>query len=860
MADVVNNDIYNMHDALFNMQKNMMEETDEETLSLGTYGWFNAVLTKMITSNIRVAADNSNEVFPTRAKYDKNVIYHAINSEITDINATPASMEIMFCIKEESLNALFAEQGEVVIISDECKLIVGKYEYHFDYPIQISKQLLENNTIAYSAKYDITYNNSLSDITNPFLPSPYVLKLNGSNYIFIACSIRQVERAIFNKKIQTNNPIDNKTFQFEYDNQLATFYVLADNGTNKVKLNAYFEGTSIPSNELFYCWYNYIDEKTVRVKFDSNSYIPSINTTINAVILTTHGSECEFEYTDNIIAVLEDTDNYIYNSAQIIIMPQSKSSGGKDKKSIDIIKSLLPKQALSRGNIINEEDIINYFNRFESDIVKITPKKKIDNQIMRQYYLYLLLKDSEGIIVPTNTINIKFNIDQANISIEREDKSKQYFFNQGIYIGYNRSENGVICTEEESKNYEFVYTLPYKVAIDTNGPFISYYMDVVDKIYRTYYSYINNNSPIQFICSSFKLQKGITDHNYKLTLTIHQNIDSDYGLVVEEDEEVINKVKVIAVLYDEDNTPYRYFVSKLVDYKTGSEFNYTHEIDFEFDGVINEENKVRLNNGNSIGSNIDDVHNYGYMPRNCKIDIYVVADFGDGKNYGTYSISEYVKGINEYTCTNMFTTPDGISFFENFTEITTSAIDATQDGFIIKSVPVIKYNYASQDDKLMKFFNNIIEYKNYIYKALNILEDGFSIDFKFYNTYGPSYLYKINSDGSSALDKVNITLNFEMMIKKSVDDYTKNYIIRDIQEMFESFSDDNDKFIPKIISTINNKYSNSIYYLAYLGFNGFDSNYQNFFYIESDDINVVPEFICLNRLEDNSPDINIRVI
>ena len=92
--NIVNTDIYNMNEALFNMQKNMMEETDEETLSLGTYGWFNSAISQMIVSNIKVAADNSNEVFATRAKYDKNVIYHAINSEITAINAVPASIPV----------------------------------------------------------------------------------------------------------------------------------------------------------------------------------------------------------------------------------------------------------------------------------------------------------------------------------------------------------------------------------------------------------------------------------------------------------------------------------------------------------------------------------------------------------------------------------------------------------------------------------------------------------------------------------------------------------------------------------------------------------------------------------------------
>ena len=120
---------------------------------------------------------------------------------------------------------------------------------------------------------------------------------------------------------------------------------------------------------------------------------------------------------------------------------------------------------------------------------------------------------------------------------------------------------------------------------------------------------------------------------------------------------------------------------------------------------------------------------------------------------------------------------------------------------------------------------------------------------------------------NKSLDKVNVTLNFEMMLKKSADDYTKNYIIRDIQNMFEEFDEDNDnKYIANIISYINNKYQNSIYYLAYRGFNNFDSNYQNFFLDENlydESIEAVPEFVCLNRINtkdgENMPDVNITL-
>ena len=861
--NIVNTDIYNMNEALFNMQKNMMEETDEETLSLGTYGWFNSAISQMIVSNIKVAADNSNEVFATRAKYDKNVIYHAINSEITDINAVPASIPVLFCILEDSLTNLFEEQGEIVTISDECKFMIGEYEYHFDYPVLITKQVLENNNTVYTAKYDITYNNPLSDIDNPFLPSPFILKLNGNRYIFIACELRQVERNVYTKVMQSNNSIENKMYLFDFENQLASFSIFAkeEDGT-VIKINSYFENTAIPSNETYYCWYTYIDENTVRVKFEPNSYMPSINTKISTVVLTTQGSKCNFEYTSDCIISMEDTDNYNYNAAQIIISPQGKSEGGKDKRSTADIKAVLPKQALSRGNIINETDIYNYFNRMNSSTIRVTPKKKVDNQIMRCYYLYLLLKDKNNIVVPTNTIDINFDIDKANIVSEFKSR-KQYFYKQGTCIGYNRGGRGEICTEEDKDKYEFMYTLPYKISINDMGPIASFYMDVINKVYKTYYTYINNYSPVQFICSSVKFIKGTKDDKYRLNLVLNQNIDSDYGLFNKETNEC--NIKVAVVLYDSNGAPYRYFLGELTDQK---DYSYSYTVNFETDEIINEDNDIKLSNGYIIGSDINDIEEktYGYFPSNCKTELYVFAKFDN--EYGVYNSSNLFKGLDGYTCTNMFTVPDGLNFFENFTEITKSSVDVlTNKIFVIKSVPVLKYEYSKNEENTIYLLNKLIEYKKYIYDAINVLENSFSIDFKFYNTYGPSFLYKINSSMNKSLDKVNVTLNFEMMLKKSADDYTKNYIIRDIQNMFEEFDEDSDnKYIANIISYINNKYQNSIYYLAYRGFNNFDSNYQNFFLDENlydESIEAVPEFVCLNRINtkdgENMPDVNITL-
>ena len=179
----INNDIYNVREVIDDIKKKYIPEEDEETLELGLYGWLGAVLSMQTVSAIKVSAEEANELFPTRARKTSNVIAHALTNNITDINAVPATISILIGFQESDLDTLFESQGDSVVIDNEIPITLGDYEYHLDYPIILSKRILSNNKSVYTARYDMTLINSLSDIENPYLPSPYVVKLNGQSYV-----------------------------------------------------------------------------------------------------------------------------------------------------------------------------------------------------------------------------------------------------------------------------------------------------------------------------------------------------------------------------------------------------------------------------------------------------------------------------------------------------------------------------------------------------------------------------------------------------------------------------------------------------------------------------------------------------
>lgn len=862
-------DIYSTREAIDDLKREFIEEESSETLELSTYGFLGASLAKMTSATIRVASEKANEVFYSKARLQSSIYMHSKQNEI-NVTATPAYMNILLCLVEEDINRLFeAATDNFIVIDSACIFKIGDYEYHLDYPIIISKRTMINNKTVYTARYDISDVNKLSNVVNPYLPSPYLIKNNGYTYLYIACTLRQVIRSIEYSKLVTSSVIDNKTYEFTYDKnyQLANFDIYVTEGENTIRLFPYYEGESV-GDETHYCWYQYIDAYTIRIKFDAGSYMPGINSEISTVIYTTEGAKCNMSYTKTILQNLSDTDKYVYDGIQVMIIPQNDSVGGVNAPSLTELKKKLPKEALSRGSISNEKDLENFLNRFSTDYIRTKSLKKVDNQLMRSYFVYILAKDNDQNVVPTNTINLitKDSDFDELIMDETTDTPVQYILKQGCYIGYNKGSHfGEILknpTEEDLKAYDFIYTIPFKAVISKEGPYISYLMTVMNNDYMTYFSYINDYTPLQFICSGVKWNRTYNgDNSYSMQLSLTQNIASEMGvLTADELGNITSNLKVIVMCYNADGKPYRYFFGEMEDYDIEQTFSYLYNIKFETNDIVNENNYIRIENGYAVNQ---DTVQYGYFPSNTQAKIYVLCKFKDAEGYeveyGRYDLDDFIGGLEGYSCTNVYDVLGGIDFFDNFTKNITSTVTINEDeGFKIMGVPVIKRSYATKEDKFLEFVSNLKDIKRFIDDEATELLEGMGIDLKFYNTYGPARLYTI--DGKTPIDRVNVSLKFNLSLRKASDDYTREYIRKDIKTDIESLDNNESYHLPVLISDMNKTYENSIYYLEFRGFNDYGSDYQHFYASESEDVSDVPEFICINQLDDGSPDITISIV
>jgi len=852
MSTNISTDIYNISGFVDEIQKKYMDDVSEDTLMMGMYGYLNETHSTIIQNSILASSELANEAITTRAKFEKSILAYATMYNIKDIYAIPAYMDVMIGFIQGELDNNMTNNK--FTLDKDMAILIQDVQFHIDYDIIISKNTLSSKEVVYSALYDMTRNNELSDLTNPYLQPPVYLNIDGDKFIFITCRIRQVEDSIIYKKIISNNILENKIVDFQFESQFANFDVLVKDGDVQTYLTPIYEGTPI-NGESNYCYFSFLDYKTIRIKFDRNNYVPKINTDISVLLKTTQGSNGIFKYSDDIIQTLY-SNKYNYRNLSMLIKPISDSVYGADGKTIDDIQQILPKEILARDTIITTKDLQNYFNNLDSN--RLIFYKRQDNQQVRLYYAYMLLKDDFNNVIPTNTIDI--DLGQLDFDNSTPDR---YILNPGMVLALKDSVYTLRKDITDIPLYEltdFAYSSPFTLVVNKSPLSISYYLNNINEQSLFKFKYINQNSPIQFITSSLTCNKLFIDDNnkYKYTMTVSQNINSDYNLVTEDNDGNITMCNIVPVIVLDNNNVKYYAKGKVVSADLHLN-QYNLEFELETDNIISVDNKIKINNIMQSGQDLDV---YAYFGDSLKISVNMYAKLDS--DYGRSDDNGMVPNMNGYTLTNIYETIDDAHLFYNYSDIVKSYVKVYKDSnntirYLIKSVPLLRYSYITTRDRCLEFIKYLQYKKVYIDEALNVLENAFGVDLKFFNTYGKSKLFKIGH-GNDYLDRVNLTLNFEVKLSEDTDTNTVDYIKKEVKDYVENLNEIRDIHMTNLTSVLTPKFAQYIKYIEFTGINNYNALYQYLQRLDLDNVDDVPEFVNINTLSDLKPDINITLV
>lgn len=883
----ISTDIYGIVDQVDSLKARFIDDEDETTLALGVFGFLGDTEAKKIQTATIMTGELGNEMFPTRAKLDKNVLTHAIYTNIDGINAVPAKLAISVGIKEADLdNYMKVDQTyadrESFIFSRSDPIMIGEYEFHFDYDIILRRMKRyrtprfvgdDNYYYTYTAMYDMSNKNYLSNINNSYLPQPILQNFNNYNYIFFGATVHQVSIEETHETMITDSIIDNKSVTFNFNNQMADFDVyVKDNGTGRTtRLRPYFYGSPIDQQETKYCWYLYINDSTIRIGFDSNSYIPGINSDVTIVAQTTLGEEGNFTYNEN-----NNNALYVDFSASgtnkrvtCFIRCLDASSDGKNRKSTQELKALIPIMAMSRGQLTTETDLSNYFNLISTEDIKLKIQKKVDNQLSRIWYAYLLMKDDMKNIIPTNTITI--NVDPTDDYVLYDtsalDKPLRYIIPCGTTFMY---------TKEKGKGYHihsydipipysteyfdeasdtFYYRTPYNIVINADPLYVSYYMTIVSSDKYFEYHFVNTQSMLGFSTTRNHFERSLltNTNEYRFTFEMTQSIIEDFGLVeVNNGEVTTNNIKCFLVLH-QDGVPYRYTECQMMYYNE-MEFSSIWKATLTTDNSFDTRNRIKLVNLFEAGFNSK---NYGFFEDNTEAYLYICARFDEVYLDEDNTLRSVIPDMDEFTLVDVYKVNGGLTLFNNFTDVMNTRIrknvnqERTRFNYDIFSVPVVGEHFfdttnrptSQAEEEVAYFTKELTAKKAYLDHALTLVDNNMDIDFKFFNTYGESKTYTVGYDDDVYLDHLDLTLNFKVKLNESSDLSTRDSIISYIKDYVEDVNDLGNLHFPNLIHDIKEDYADSIVYIDYRYFNDKDIGTNHIQLQDPDDPQIVPEFL-----------------
>ena len=846
-------DIFQAFSLVNDIQRKYYEDDEASTLMLGTYGAQAEIAGTMLERAMIVASEISTEAIPTKAKYEKNVIAHARFVGISDIYATPARMMVHMFIPKKQVDANLVKNKWT--FDKDCKILIGGYEFHLDYDIIIIRNRIKVGEYVYTAIYDMTRINPLaSDISTPNIPPVSIFRTNSEDMLAFTCYIRQIEQTPVYAKIMTDNVIENKTLEFKYHDQLAAFDIDVTEGNETYHILPVYDGTIVTTGEK-YCEYQDIDSKTIRLKFNRDSYMPRINADVTILVKTTKGASGIFPYKEDTICTLT-SERFGYTSIPLLVRPIEDSEYGVDRKTVSELRSMIPREALSRGSIISTTDLQHFFNSTNLKDSKIYFYKQKYNQMEHCYHAYLLMKYN-NIIVPTNTMTVDINTNDMQYN------GRGWYIKPLSVFVLNNDIATLNEDTEECDETPFVYTNPFMIAINKTPIVVSYFLTVFNTTKYLDFTFINSTSTLQFVISTMQVKRsGFTDTDtYKITVDMQQNINTDMGLVLKDEDGNITgyKIKVFLAFYTEttEGTMYRYCEGEIVDY-IENDFLYTARFSITTDNTIDADNRIKLTN---LIQPVSGLQVDSYVDNNIPALLIVMAN--TDIYYGDDGLGESINGIEGYSLCNKYGVKGGMEFFYNYSKMMTSTPilskiegDDTNYKFTINKVPMIRSSFISNEVRMSSVVREIQSRKQYIDYCLNVLEDGFDIDLKFFNTYGPSVRYTMDKE-DKYINRTNLSITFRTKLYSNSEKYILDIAKQDIKNTIEDMDKISDIHFTNIADTVYQKYKDQMEYFEFVEFNGYGTGWTHIYQIADNVKADVPEFLNINTLPDDSADIII---
>jgi len=857
-----------------------------EGYNVGLLGYsldFMSTTTEDVFNTVPIVA---NEMFPNLAQMPNSIYNYASLFQEDNLLSTPAVMECILLLPIDSLlaHSTYGSDGTYMqfILDQRTRVEVEGHRFILDYDILITMRPYRKDYII-TCSYLKEFNNSISNIVNPYIKYQKY-NYNGTKYIAMLVKMRQCDKNEYTTRIIDNDRINITTIQVPFTDQLAGFEVFYRDSSTKKFIQLQKKIVNSKAIKEPFCYYKLKTDNLLELTFTTreNYFKPLFNSELKVEYYTTTGTTGNFDlYTGHDVEVYRNYDKYENNSkVPVVAIVESASTTGTNRPDLLELRDRVADCFATVDSYTTESDLQRHFNSFDIlNDVRVNFIKKRDDIFDRLYTAFSISKDSYGSYYKTNTLQLKIYNSQFDHQFEQSDRKLLKPSNVFIYEG--SSTNKMIKVEKDnifdlSFNNKFIYQNPFLMTVSNNGT-VGYYLNNINDKIQLDYEYVNDSSMVQFICNNIYVYRsslnGENTYKFKVYLTA-TDTDIESPMIDEEGNDT-GRVHVVLSFLFKNGKEAGYIECKKTSFDNEG-LKYVFEGEVTTDDFISDTETIRLYGLKDINNGSDRVV---MVPMtNLKMNVYAFFEYENNNTMNNYSHlpgfhtpvyndeGKLISKVPNCTLTNKYTTEETRVELITPLNMLKSHMTWEKDEYnstyiLIKDVPVIKWKERITQEDINEFdrFMQILSSQyDYMDEIMSKKTNNYSIDMKFYNTYGRSNNFVIG-DQQEALNHVNCTLELKVY------PYVKSegaQLVQDmkifIKEYFESVNKEMNEgiFISNLIQELENTFS-GIRYLKFVSMNGYDNDYQS---IENtavdvttlkkeDRITFVPEYLNI-ELED----------
>ena len=820
-----------------------------------------------------------NEMYPNLAQMPTSIYNYASLFQEENLMAHPAVMECVLLLPLDSL----LEHSDVgtdgtyrqFILDQRTQVVIEGHRFILDYDILITLRPYRGDHIV-TCSYYREFNNSLSDIKNPYIKYQKY-NYNGTKYVAMLVKLRRCDKSVYSTRIINNDRINLTTIKINFEDQLAGFEVFYRESSDSKYTQLQKRIVNAKAIKDPFCYYRLKDDHTLEITFTTreNYFKPKFNSELVVEYYTTDGSKSNFEmYQGYDIEVYRNSEKYESNSrVPVIAIVQSASTTGSDRPDLLDLRDRTADCFATVDSYTTEADLQRHFNSFDiTNETRVTFIKKRDDIFDRLYTAFSISKDSLGSYYKTNTLNLKIYKNQFDHLFEQSKRMILKPSNVFVYDGMSTKQMIKVDSDNDEDiefSNKFIYQNPFLMTLSDSGV-VGYYLNNINDKVPLDYEYVNDTSLVQFICNNLHIYRSSLNnedtYKFRLYLTA-TDIDIQSPMVDENDQDT-GRVKVALTFLQKNGKEIAYIECKQVQFiKAG--MRYVFEGEVRTDDYISSTEAVRLY---GLKSMVDGSDTTQMIPMtDLKMNVYAFFEYSDKKSQNNFT---HLPGFENTTLTNKYTTEETrvelitpLNMLKSHMVWTKPEDDATDEEkekgsyLIIKDVPVMQYKKKISPEDITefdRFVTLLTSQYEYMSEIMSKKVNNYSIDMKFYNTYGRSTNFVVGEE-QELLNHVNCVLYLKVY------PYIRSegaQLVTDmkmfIKEYFESVNRENNEgiFISNLIQQLENTFP-QIRYLKFESINGYPSEYQSIENItvdindlsKEDRIEFIPEYLNI-ELED----------